>query len=98
VADAAEGVLLATEKYDSSEPVNLGSGWEISMKELATTIARLMNFKGEIRWDATKSDGIPRRMLNPTRAARAFGFNASTPFEEGLLATILWHKENFSRP
>ncbi len=92
VEDAAEAIVLATEKYDKPEPVNIGSGTEISIKDLAKTICRLMEFKGEIRWDKTKPDGQPRRLLDVSCAKREFGFRAQTHFEEGLIKTIDWHK------
>ena len=94
--DAAEGVVLAAEKYDKSDPVNLGSGWEISIRELAGTIAELMDFKGEIKWDATKPDGQLRRALDTTRAEREFGFRAETPFKDGLMKTIEWQRNNIN--
>jgi len=91
VEDAAEGIILATEKYDKPDPVNLGSGMEISIKGLVETICRLMNFKGEIRWDTSKPDGQPRRCLDVTRAEKEFGFKAKTDFETGLKRTIEWY-------
>ncbi|MEN6531287.1 MAG: GDP-L-fucose synthase [Anaerolineaceae bacterium] len=91
VEDAAEGITLATERYNSSEPVNIGSGFEISIKELAETIARLTGFTGNIRWDTTKPNGQPRRRLDTTRARESFGFEAKTDFEEGLKRTIDWY-------
>jgi len=94
VEDAVEGILLATEKYDKPEPVNLGSGMEISIKSLAELICRLMDFKGEIRWDTTKPDGQPRRCLDTSRAKKEFSFEAKTPFEEGLKKTIDWYAKN----
>lgn len=94
VEDAAEGILLATEKYDKAEPVNLGSGREISIKDLVELICRLMDFKGEIRWDTTKPDGQPRRRLDVSRAEKEFGFRAKTDFEEGLKKTIEWYLNN----
>lgn len=96
VEDAAEGVILAAEKYDKSEPVNLGSGWEVSIRELAETIAGLMDFKGEIRWDTTKPDGQMRRILDTARAEREFGFRAETPFQDGLKKTIEWQRQNWT--
>ncbi|MEL6272984.1 MAG: GDP-L-fucose synthase, partial [Chloroflexota bacterium] len=90
VADAAEGILLATERYDQPDPVNLGSGMEISMKELITLIAELVGFEGEIRWDTTKPNGQPRRKLDTTRAKEQFGFESLTSFEDGLSKTITW--------
>lgn len=95
VDDAAEGIVLATEKYDSPEPVNLGSGAEISIKDLALLICKLMDYKGEIRWDASKPDGQPRRLLHVTRAEREFGFKAKTSLEEGLRKTVGWYRLNF---
>lgn len=92
VADAAEGILLAAEGYDKPDPVNLGSGKEISIRDLVTLIAKLAQFQGEIRWDSTKPDGQPRRCLDTTKAAREFGFRATTPFEEGLRRTIEWYE------
>jgi len=91
VEDAAEGITLATERYNSSEPVNIGSGFEISIKDLTETIARLTGFTGDIRWDTTKPNGQPRRKLDTTRAREAFGFEAKTDFEEGLKRTIAWY-------
>jgi len=90
VKDAAEGIILAAEKYDKGDPVNLGSGMEISIKELAELICKLMEFKGEIRWDVSKPDGQPRRCLDVSRAEKEFGFKAMTNFEEGLKTTIQW--------
>ena len=86
--DAAEGIVLAAEGYDKGDPVNLGSGIEISIKELAELICRLMDYRGEIRWDRTKPDGQPRRALDVSRAEREFGFKAKVDFEEGLRRTI----------
>jgi len=94
VEDGAEGIILATEKYDKPEPVNLGSGMEISIKDLAELICKLMNFKGEIRWDASKPDGQPRRRLDTSKAKKEFGFVAKINFEEGLKRTIQWYIEN----
>ena len=92
-ADCAEGILLATERYDSPEPVNLGAGFEISIHDLATLIARLAGFKGELVWDPTQPDGQPRRCLDVTRAWQEFGFRARIEFEEGLRETIEWYRE-----
>ena len=91
--DAAEGILLATEKYDSSEPVNLGSGMEISIKDLTELIARLTGFSGRIVWDSTKPNGQPRRRLDVARAEQEFGFKAAVSFEEGLKRTIDWYRK-----
>jgi len=88
VEDAADGILLAAERYNRAEPVNLGSGMEISIRELVALIARLTGFTGGIRWDASKPDGQPRRCLDTSRAERLFGFRASTPFDTGLKHTI----------
>ena len=90
VEDAAEGILLAAERYNESEPVNLGSGTEIGIKELVHLIVRLTGFEGSIVWDSSRPDGQPRRCLDASRAERFFGFVASTPFEEGLRRTIKW--------
>lgn len=92
VEDAAEGIILATERYDKSDPVNLGAGFEISIKELVNLIVKLAGFKGKVIWDKTKPDGQPRRYLSTTRAAKEFGFKARTKFSEGLLKTIEWYK------
>lgn len=92
--DAAEGILLATERYDKEEPVNLGAGFEISIKDLTTLIAKLTGFKGELIWDTTKPDGQPRRCLDTTKAEAEFGFRAATTFEEGLKRTIDWYRTN----
>jgi GDP-L-fucose synthase len=93
VEDAARGIVLATERYDRPEPVNLGAGREITIKSLVETICRLMGFHGQIVWDATKPDGQPRRMLDTSRATREFGFTAQTAWEEGLARTIEWYRE-----
>jgi GDP-L-fucose synthase len=90
VDDAARGIVLATERYDGPEPVNLGAGHEISIRDLAELIARLTRFEGVIRWDPTKPDGQPRRMLDTRRAAERFGFRAEVGLEEGLRRTIDW--------
>lgn len=91
--DAAEGISLATMRYNSSDPVNIGSSFEISIKDLTHTIARLCEFEGEIVWDTSKPNGQPRRKLDTTRAKERFGFEAKTSFEEGLKKTIAWYKE-----
>jgi GDP-L-fucose synthase len=92
VEDAAEAIVRATESYDGAEPVNIGSGVEIRIRELVEQIARLTGFTGEIRWDATKPDGQPRRCLDTTRAEQLFGFRARTAFEDGLRRTIDWYR------
>lgn len=89
--DAAEGITLATERYNSSEPVNIGSSFEISIKDLTETIARLTGFNGTIHWDTSKPNGQPRRKLDTTRARETFGFESKTNFEEGLKRTIAWY-------
>jgi len=94
VADAAEGIALAAERYNDSEPVNLGSGFEISIRDLLTTIARHTGFDGRIVWDTTKPNGQPRRALNTDRAFERFGFRASTGFDEGLRRTVEWYRQN----
>jgi GDP-L-fucose synthase len=97
VEDAADGILRAAELYNKPDPVNLGSGREISIRDLVQLIARLANFKGEIRWDPTKPDGQPRRCLDVSKAEREFGFRAHTPFEEGLRKTIAWYEQQMAR-
>ena len=92
VEDAAEAIVLATESYNKSEPVNIGPGFEISIKDLVALIAELTDFKGKITWDPTKPDGQPRRMLDTTRAFQEFGFKAKTGFREGLKKTIDWYR------
>jgi len=92
VDDAAEGIVLAAERYDGADPVNLGVGHEITIRDLVETIVRLTRFEGEVRWDASKPDGQPRRALDTSRARERFGFVASTSFEEGLRATIEWYQ------
>lgn len=90
VEDAAEAIILAAEKYNKPEPVNLGSGQEISIKDLTEKICRLMDYRGELRWDFSKPDGQPRKQLDVTRAANEFGFRAKTSLEEGLRKTVDW--------
>jgi len=92
VEDAAEAVVLAAERYDGAEPVNVGAGQEISIRNLLDLIAQLTGFEGRIVWDASKPDGQPRRMLDTSRAATCFGFVAKTPFDEGLGRTIEWYR------
>ena len=96
VEDAAEGILLAAERYNKSEPVNLGAGFEISTKNLVELIVKLTNFKGKIIWDASKPDGQPRRKLDTSRAEKEFGFKAKINLEEGLKRTIQWYLDNCS--
>jgi GDP-L-fucose synthase len=95
-ADAAEGILLATEHYNSSEPVNIGSGFEITIKDLAEKIIKLTGFSGEVRWDTSKPDGQPRRRLDVSKAKKYFSFEAKTGFDEGLKATIDWYRTHRS--
>lgn len=92
VEDAAEGIVAAAEKYDGAEPVNLGRGEEISIRDLANIIADKTGFRGEIVWDTAKPNGQPRRMLDVTRAAQLFGFRAGTSMEDGLTKTIEWFR------
>lgn len=94
VRDAAEGLVLAAERYNGAEPFNLGSGQEISIKDLANLIARLTGFDGELVWDTSKPNGQPRRALDTSRAAEYFGFRARMPLEEGLRQTIEWYRAN----
>jgi len=97
VEDAAEAIVLAAERYDGAEPVNVGAGHEISIRDLVALIARLTGFTGRIVWDTSKPDGQPRRMLDTSRAATTFGFVAKTPFEEGLRRTIEWYRGSLRR-
>jgi GDP-L-fucose synthase len=96
VDDAARGIVLAAEKYDKPDPVNIGSGQEISIKELVRIISELTGFDGEVRWDASKPDGQPRRCLDVSRARKEFGFEAEMGFEEGLRRTMEWYRDNLS--
>ena len=93
VEDAAEGILLAAEHYSSSDPVNLGSGREISIRDLVATVARLTEFTGTIQWDPSKPNGQPRRCVDTSRAEERFGFRASVSFEDGLRRTVEWYLE-----
>lgn len=92
VEDCAEAIVLATERYDKPEPVNIGAGFEISIKDLTYLIAELVGFKGKIVWDVSKPDGQPRRCLDITRAKKEFGFQAKTDFKKGLTETIQWYR------
>jgi GDP-L-fucose synthase len=94
VEDAAEAIVLATESYDQPAPVNLGSGREIAIRELAEKIAVAVGFDGRIKWDTTQPTGQPRRCLDVSRAEREFGFRASTPLEDGLRRTLDWYLAN----
>jgi GDP-L-fucose synthase len=96
VEDAAEGIAAAAERYNNPEPVNLGSGMEISIRDLAEKIAKLMGFHGRIVWDTTQPNGQPRRCLDVSRAEREFGFRAKTSFDEGLQRTVAWYLANRS--
>jgi GDP-L-fucose synthase len=91
VEDAADGIMLATERYDGDAPVNLGAGFEIRIKDLAEMIADMTGFKGTLVWDTTQPDGQPRRCLDVARAAALFGFRARTSFEDGLRKTVDWY-------
>jgi len=98
VTDVAEAIILAAEKYSSEEPINIGSGLEISIKELAELITELCNFPGKIRWDSSFPNGQPRRRLDIERARKAIGFEASTDFKSGLKATIEWYRQTRTAP
>jgi len=94
--DAAEGILLATEHYNKSDPVNLGAGFEITIKDLSTLIAELCEYHGKILWDPTKPNGQPRRRLDVTRAEKEFGFKAKKEFRAGLAETIVWYRDQMA--
>jgi GDP-L-fucose synthase len=94
VKDAARGIVMATEGYNKPDPVNLGSAYEISIKDLTELIAKLSGFEGEIRWDPSQPNGQPRRKLDVSRAKKEFGFEAKTKFEDGLKETIDWYREH----
>ena len=91
--DCAEAIVLATERYNKPDPINVGSGMEISIKDLAHLIVQLTGFEGDIVWDTSKPGGQPRRCLDVSKAEREFGFRARSPFEEGLRRTIAWYRE-----
>ncbi|MFH1305538.1 MAG: GDP-L-fucose synthase, partial [Candidatus Omnitrophota bacterium] len=91
------GILLATEKYNSSEPINLGAGFEISIRELVRLIAELTDFRGKFMWDRTKPDGQPRRMLDTAKALKEFGFKASINLEDGIKKTVDFYKRSTVR-
>jgi GDP-L-fucose synthase len=95
--DAAEGILAAAEKYDSSDPVNLGAGFEIKVRDLVPLVAKACGFTGAIAWDTTRPNGQPRRMLDTSRALERFGWRATTPFEEGLRETVAWYENERER-
>ena len=92
VDDCVEGLLLAAERYDGAEPVNLGTGVETTIRELAETIADVTGFEGEITWDTSMPNGQPRRSLDASRAAELFGFRARTPLREGIERTVAWYR------
>jgi len=94
IEDAVEAILLASERYNQSEPVNIGTGFEISIRDLAELIAKLTGFQGRIIWDRSKPNGQPRRCLDTRKAEKEFGFKAKTPFERGLKKTIGWYRKN----
>ncbi|MEA3502931.1 MAG: GDP-L-fucose synthase [Actinomycetota bacterium] len=94
VEDAARGIILATEQYESSEPVNIGAGREVTIRDLVEMIAGIVGFEGEIRWDSSKPDGQPRRMLDTSRARESFGFEARVELDDGLRRTIAWWETN----
>lgn len=96
--DCAEAILLATERYSKPDPVNIGAGFEISIKELVTLIAELVGFRGQVIWDTTKPNGQPRRCLDTSRAWELFGFRTKTDLREGLRRTIAWYRENSYKP
>jgi GDP-L-fucose synthase len=98
VEDAARGIGMAAEGYDGAEPVNLGAGFEIQIRDLVKLICRVMGYKGEIRFDPSQPDGQPRRSLDTSRAERLFGFRAAVGFEDGLRRTIEWYRQQRSRP
>jgi GDP-L-fucose synthase len=95
VEDAARAIVLATEKYNKSDPVNIGAGFEITVKDLVNKLVKLMDFKGKIIWDETKPDGQPRRCLDVSKAKKDFGFTAVTKFDQGLKKTIEWYGNQF---
>jgi GDP-L-fucose synthase len=97
IEDAAEGLLLAAERYNESEPVNLGAGFEISIRELVDRIAKLTGFAGEIVWDQSKPDGQPRRCVDVSRAEKLFGFRSTMSFDEGLAKAVAWYRANHLR-
>jgi GDP-L-fucose synthase len=98
VDDCAAGLVLAAERYDGAAPVNLGTGVETSIRELAETIADLTGFDGDIVWDTSMPNGQPRRQLDATRARDLFGFEAQTPLRDGLEKTVAWYRENSRVP
>jgi GDP-L-fucose synthase len=97
VEDAAEAIVMATEEYDGAEPINIGSGKEIAIIELAERIAVITGFKGRIEWDSTKPNGQPRRCLDVSRAHQEFGFTARTDLDAGLRATVAWYTNKMAQ-
>lgn len=97
VDDCARAIVMATERYDGADPVNIGSGSEITIRDLVTLIAEITGFRGEIRWDSSKPDGQPRRCLDVTRAHSSFGFRADTSFRDGLTRTVAWYRSLASK-
>ena len=97
VEDAADAIVLAAERYEKADPMNLGSGQEISIRELVDTVRELTGYRGEVRWDATMPDGQPRRCLDTSRAERELGWRARTPFREGLRRTMEWFEASRER-
>jgi len=95
-ADAAEGILLAAERYNQSDPINLGAGYEISIKNLTFLLAELIGYRGKIIWNSSKPDGQPRRTLDTTKAEKEFGFRAKVKLEDGLMKTINWYQEHMA--
>ena len=98
VDDCADAIVAATESYDAAEPVNVGAASEITIKDLTELIARVTGFEGRLEWDPTKPDGQPRRALDTSRAKELFGFEATTPLEEGLERTVAWYREHAANP
>jgi GDP-L-fucose synthase len=97
VADCARAIVLAAERYDGPAPVNIGAGWEISIRDLAETIAKYVGYEGEVIWDTTKPNGQPRRKLDVSRAKDYFGFESQVPFDEGIRETVAWWEANRER-
>ena len=98
VDDCADAIVAATERYDGAEPVNVGAHSEITIKDLTELIARVTGFEGRLEWDPSKPDGQPRRALDTSRAKELFGFEATTPLEEGLERTVAWYREHAADP
>jgi GDP-L-fucose synthase len=98
VDDCVEGLVLASERYNGAQPVNLGTGEEISIRELAELVADVTGFDGEIVWDTSKPNGYPRRLLDTSRAEELFGFRAHTPLREGIERTVAWYRETAAAP